>query len=427
MSDDESSHQKEKNADNRWVITLIIVATAQGLSTLGISLVFPFLPLYIQTLDGASFISPELLAGLVISAPPLMATFTAPFWGRLADQYGRKKMVMRAIFTSGIVMFFMAFAQTAMALIVLRGLQGLTTGIISANTALIAGETPRRRLGFALGAFQVGLYGGIAIGPLFGGLLADNFGFQIPFLFTSVILFLGGLLVTFGVRETYVPDGSPLDLNPMVMVRGWARIMKKANVKTVYTLRFLNGFAQRTIIPVAPLFVFVLLPEAAETGGSSYAGLVLSVSSICTTFGAITLGWMGDKHGHRLILLCSALVAMIFYIPQAFVTDLAQLLILQGLAGIAAGGVLSTPAALLANFTSMGDEGSVYGLDGSVTSFSNGMAPLTGSIIASMFGLRAAFAANAFYYFIILYVAAQFLPKPKPSKSGLSAHLASGD
>ncbi|PJF34043.1 MAG: MFS transporter, partial [Phototrophicales bacterium] len=214
MQDDDSSQQQPNRDDNRWVITLIIVATAQGLSTFGISLVFPFLPLYIQTLDGSNAISPELLAGLVISAPPLMATFTAPFWGRLADQYGRKKMVMRAIFTSSIVLFMMGFAQTAVALIFLRALQGFTTGIISANTALIAGEIPRRWLGFAMGAFQVGLYGGVAIGPIFGGVLADNFGFQTPFLFTSAILFLGGLLVTIGVRETYVPDKKPLDLNP---------------------------------------------------------------------------------------------------------------------------------------------------------------------------------------------------------------------
>ena len=90
---------------------------------------------------------------------------------------------------------------------------------------------------------------------------------------------------------------------------------------------------------------------------------------------------------------------MIFYIPQAFVTDITQLLILQALAGIAAGGVMACPAAMLANFTNLGDEGSVYGLDASITSSSNGLAPLTGSIIASMFGLRAVFFGNCLILF----------------------------
>lgn len=427
MQDDESSHPKAKHPDNRWVITLIVVAVAQGLATGGISLVFPFLPLYIQTLEGAGAISPELLAGLVISAPPLMATFSAPFWGRLADQYGRKKMVMRAVFSASVVLFLMAFAQTAFALVALRAIQGFTTGIIAANTALIAGEAPRERVGFALGAFQVGLYGGVAIGPLFGGILADNFGFQIPFFFTSVMLFLGGLLVTVGVKETYVPDDTPLQLNPVVMLRAWKSIIKLDGVKTVYSLRFLNGFAQRTIIPVAPLFIVALLPNVAETGSSSYAGLVLSVSSITTTFGAIWLGWLGDKHGHRRVLLGSAIAAMICYMPQSLVTDINQLLLLQGLTGLAAGGVMSAPAAMLANFTNLGDEGSVYGLDASVSSFSNGMAPLTGSIIASLFGLRSVFVANALYYLAIVVVTMQFLPKPKKLDLRVSSRLVSGD
>lgn len=77
MQDDDAS--KQKPSDNRWVITLIVAAVAQAMSAGGISLVFPFLPIYIQTLEGSDALSPELFAGLVIAAPPLMATFSAPF------------------------------------------------------------------------------------------------------------------------------------------------------------------------------------------------------------------------------------------------------------------------------------------------------------------------------------------------------------
>lgn len=118
---------------------------------------------------------------------------------------------------------------------------------------------------------------------------------------------------------------------------------------------------------------------------------------------------------------------MMFFIPQAFVGSVEQLLLFQALAGLAAGGVLSAPAAMLANFTALGDEGSVYGLDASVTSFANGMAPLSASIIAAFFGLRAVFAVVALYYLLILLIGKVFLPKPKRQPLRWSPGFAGGD
>lgn len=418
---------EDSQPPNRWFVTLVIVSLAQALGTGGISLVYPFLPLYIQTLRDAHFISPELLAGLVIGAPPLVASIAMPFWGRLADQYGRKKMVMRALFGASVVLLLMGFAETALALIALRALQGLTSGIIASSMALVAGETPRERIGFALGTLQVGLFGGAAIGPLFGGLLAERFGFQVPFLFTSAMLVLAGLLVTLAVRETYVPAvDKPLDLNPLKLTRAWRGILRKRGVKTVYSLRFLNGFAQRSVMPIAPLFVAALIPSGVAAGASSYAGLVLTVSAIAITGGSFIFGWLGDKWGHRNVLILTACMAMTFYIPQVLVSNVYQLLILQALAGIAAGGVLSAPAAMLAKVTDLGDEGSVYGLDASVSSFANGMAPMTASVIAAMFGLRVVFAAVAIYYLLILLIGAQRLSQPKRKHFRLSAGAAAG-
>lgn len=418
---------EEAQPPNRWLVTLGIVSLAQALGAGGISLVYPFLPLYIQTLRDANFISPELLAGLVIGAPPLVASIAMPFWGRLADQYGRKKMVMRALFGASVVLLLMGFAETALALIALRALQGLTSGIIASSMALVAGETPRERIGLALGTLQVGLFSGAAIGPLIGGVLAERFGYQIPFLFTAAMLVLAGLLVTLGVRESYKPPaGTGLDFNILNMMRAWRGILRTRGVKTVYSLRFLNGFAQRSIMPIAPLFVVALMPLGVEARASSYAGLVLTVSSIAITAGSFVFGWLGDRWGYRKVLILTACMAMFFYIPQALVSNVHQLLVLQALAGVAAGGVLSAPAAMLAKYTDLGDEGSVYGLDASVSSFANGMAPMTASVIAAMFGLRAVFAAVALYYLAILLIGGRVFRKSKRKRFRLSFGVAAG-
>lgn len=246
---------------NRWLITLLVVAFAQALSTGGISLVYPFLPIYVQSLQDAHLFNRELLAGLVIAAPPLMGAITTPFWGRLADKYGRKNMVIRALLCSTVILLLMAFAQTALALIFLRALQGLTSGIIAANMALVAGECPRERMGFAFGALQVGLFGSVAIGPIAGGLLADQYGFQVPFFFTSAMLFLAALAVILGVRESYVPAKDvSLNIRPAELLGAWRDILRLQGMRTVFSLRFLNGFAQRSLMPIAPLLSWRCCP-----------------------------------------------------------------------------------------------------------------------------------------------------------------------
>ena len=254
-----------------------------------------FLPIYVQTFPDAPFFNAELLAGLVIAAPPLMGALTAPFWGRLADQYGRKKLVILATFSSSLIVAMMGFAQTAMALVGLRALQGLTSGIIAANMALVAGESPRERIGFALGVLQFGLFGGVVFGPTVGGILAEHLGFQIPFFFTSALLALASILVGFGVRETYTPPPKGvINVSPIKMLRSWRSIVSLQGVKTIYALRFLNGFAERSLMPIAPLFILALLP-AATSGASSYAGLVLTVWSVAMTIGSLVLGWLSDN------------------------------------------------------------------------------------------------------------------------------------
>jgi MFS transporter, DHA1 family, multidrug resistance protein len=80
-----------------------------------------------------------------------------------------------------------------------------------------------------------------------------------------------------------------------------------------------------------------------------------------------------------------------FYLPQAFVTDIWQLILLQVLTGAAAGGMTPALGALLAGYTEPGEEGNVYGIDNSIVAASRAVAPLLGAAAATWFGLRSTF------------------------------------
>jgi len=203
-----------------WQFTLSVAFVAQVFSAVGYSMMFPFLPLHIETLGTTTGLSTELAAGLVISVQGLTMMVTAPFWGVAADRFGRKRMIMRAMFGGAITMAMMGFAQTAEQLIIIRAMQGLVTGTVSANNALVAAATPRHRVGFAMGALQLGLWAGVAVGPLIGGILADHFGYNIPYLVTGVLLMSKGMDTFAPLGPCIATDLDPSNLEIMARLNG---------------------------------------------------------------------------------------------------------------------------------------------------------------------------------------------------------------
>jgi DHA1 family multidrug resistance protein-like MFS transporter len=412
-----------------WQRTLYIVFLSQLISAIGFSTIFPFLSLYVQDLGTNTSLGIEFWTGMIFSAQAATMMVAAPIWGVIADRYGRKLMVERASFGGALIIFLMAFARSAEELTVLRAIQGMLTGVVSANNALVASSAPRERMGFAMGTVQVGLWSGVAIGPMIGGFIADTLGFQAAFIVTAALLLLSGVLVWLGVEEH--ADHQTQSLSRKVsFVAQWRQILATAGVGVTLLMRFSVQLGRMLVSPFAPLFLEELMatagpmttyggllrnvPLAAGAPVSTYAGLMVGLASVASTFSAIYLGRLGDRVGHKRILVGSALAATLAYLPQSMVTDVWQLLILQMLAGAAAGGLVSAPAALLANYTEPGGEGAVYGLDNSIVAAGRAAAPLLGSGVVVLMNLRGIFTVTSGLMLITAALAFWLLPKTVP-------------
>lgn len=392
-----------------WQVLLAIVFLSQFLTALGFSLIFPFLPLYVEHLGSSTGLSVELLAGLVFSVQGLTMMIASPFWGAIADRYGRKLMVLRSMFGGAVLLALMGMVTSAEQLILVRGVQGAVTGTVAANNALVASAAPREKLGFAMGTLQMGLWAGVATGPLLGGFLADMYGFAMPFFITAALLFVSGVLIYFGVHEDFVPQQAKTDEHRPSVLEQWRHVLTANGVSLVYLMDFLVGVARTMIVPIAPLFVVSLLAANAPHQGV-FAGSVIAVSSATSTLSGVYLGRLGDRIGHRRVLMTSAALVVMAYLPQPFVANVWQLLGLQALAGLAIGGVIAPIAALLARYTQPGEEGSVYGLENSIVSAARAVAPLFGAGVAMYFGMRGTFAATAVLFVVVSIGAFLFLP-----------------
>jgi MFS transporter, DHA1 family, multidrug resistance protein len=391
-----------------WRKTLTILFIGQLVTAMGFASFFPFLPFYVEQLGSSTGMSLAFLAGMTYSGQAMTMAIASPIWGSVADRYGRKLMLERAMFGGAVVLLLMAFAQSAEQLVILRAIQGLITGTIAAANAMAAAIVPRERMGFAMGMLQTGLGVGVAVGPMLGGAIADGFGYAAAFYVTAALLFFAGLLIWWGVEEQFQPPARDDRSHPGLWSQ-WKRVLSTPGIPDVYNLHFTSQMARTLILPIAPLFIALLMGDSAHL--NTFTGLVTGAASATTTLSAIYLGRLGDRIGHRPVLIVGAAATAGIYALHFFTTAAWQLLALQALAGIAMGGILPAVGALLAQYSSASDSGAVYGLDNSVDAAARSIAPLLGAAVGVRLGLRAAFVVSAALFLALCALSAARLQR----------------
>jgi DHA1 family multidrug resistance protein-like MFS transporter len=279
---------------------------------LGFGLVMPLLPLYASDF-GATGIQLGLLTGS-FAITRMITTFLG---GWLADKVGRKTPVIVGLLAYSIVMTLYGFSRDVNQLILLRGLQGLVSGIvwpvINVMVADIALPEDRSK---AMSLYEMALFLGRVIGPVLGGVLADVFTKAVPFFFCGILAFLSMILVALNVQETFRNKGtikkhqtkSKYTLNPNSGISTNNSFLSKM---TPYPRTFLGlciaglivSFSSSLIQPVLSVF-------AEEKLGISVAGVGVLFSVIAATMLITTLpiGTIADRRGRKPVFIFGKIV-----------------------------------------------------------------------------------------------------------------------
>jgi DHA1 family multidrug resistance protein-like MFS transporter len=402
-----------------WRRNLYIIWVSQLVAVSGFSIVFPFLPYYVQDLGVTELHEVELWSGVLFATQAVTMAIFAPIWGTLSDRYGRKLMVQRAMFGGAVTLAAMGFVQDVWQLAVLRAIQGMLTGTVSAATTLVASSAPRERSGYALGLLQMAVWSGASVGPLLGGLVADTWGYRAAFWVTGVLLFVAGLTVWRFVEEDFVPPVRDKDKSGGFW-DGVNLVIHQRPLVSLFSIRFIVRLGIRLIGPVLPLFVQTLVPPTARL--ATITGLISGVQAGTSAIGAVTLGRASDRIGYRRVLLACTVAGVILYVPQFFVTTAWQLLILQGAVGLVMSGVLASISALLATLAPEGRQGAVYGVDASVVSAANAVGPMLGASVAAAIGLRAPFLLTAGTLALAAGLVLVLVPRKEQGKSPIRSN-----
>jgi DHA1 family multidrug resistance protein-like MFS transporter len=157
------------------------------------------------------------------------------------------------------------------------------------------------------------------------------------------------------------------------------------------TVLFAVRFVQQGIRPVMPLYLQEL-GHYSDAHAATVSGWMFGVLGVSSALSAIIFGRHGDKVGHQAILFWCVLGAGLLYLPMAVAQNAWQLIALQGLFGIAAGGMIPSANAIIANVTPPDRRGFTYGITSTAGSVGSAIGPLLlSTLIAPVFGFGTAF------------------------------------
>ncbi len=293
---------------------LLILCFAIFVSMIGFGLVMPFLPVYAETY-GAT----DTLIGWMMAVFAVVRLVFSPIGGWLADKIGRKPLMVFGMFVYTVVMFMFGMAKTLPELFIYRGAQGAASGLVWPVAMAYIGDVVREEdRGKAMGLYTLTFATGNAVGPMLGGLIAGNFGLSMPFFFTSGLALTSGLLLLFGLKESFEGETQKTKEG----------MKKTTRIKNILTkpMDYLKSITPHPVtflgISVGSFTVFlglaVLYPMLPIYGKNLLDLNMVQIGYIFTIIGAVQVvfmfpsGTLSDRIGKKKMIVSGSLMASVF-------------------------------------------------------------------------------------------------------------------
>ncbi|UUE17173.1 MFS transporter [Leuconostoc mesenteroides] len=320
------SEQRITNFKIAWIGTFM--------AGMAFSEAMPFLALYIMQISHFNQAQVSFYAGISYAASYLVVILVSPIWGKIADQHGRKPMLLRTAAGMGIVIILLSCVTNIWQIIILRLCQGLFDGYTPSVIALIAAETPLEERSVVISKLSTGYIIGGLMGPLIGGVLATIFSIRMTFFITGIILLCVAFISFYGIQENF----QKINTSPTEKLAS----SKKESVWTVPILILLSAtmliqFVESAIIPYVSLMIKDLL--FSEHYLTIMTGIVSALPGVATAVFATFVGKMSSHFGTLKILKLCELAAIIIYALLGMTTSLMFFAGLRFLIGIANAGM----------------------------------------------------------------------------------------
>ncbi len=353
---------------------------------IGMSMVVPFLPFYLRDLGITDNAELETWSGLVFAAPFITAFIVTPIWGMLSDKFGKKPMVIRAIFGLAISQILVGISVNAFQVFFFRLVQGAISGFIASALALVSSGTPKEKSGYAIGILQTSTSVGVIIGPVLGGVLADFIAYNKVFFIVAALCTVSGIFIIIFVRE------------PALKNNNSSKNSISDNIKFSFSDSFIKIsliailLVQISVSVTQPVFaLFVEIFEKDSPFLSTITGTAFGILGISSALASPFWGRFNDKKGNYQSIVYLIILASFAVILHTFISDIYQLYPLRMLQGFCIGGIVPALYSLINSRVPENKTGGVMGIASSFTLMGNMLGPLICTLITFEINIKYVF------------------------------------
>ena len=375
---------------NNSKLPIFVIFTTVVLDSMGIGIIIPVMPALFAEVTGSEKISDiAIWGGLLASTFALMQFIFGPILGALSDRYGRKPILLLALFVMAAYYLLMGFAQTLWLLFLGRLIGGVTAATHATANAYMADISSPEEKAARFGMLGAGFGLGFVLGPLIGGLLGE-WGPRAPFFAAAMLAAANGVLCYFVLEESLKTKNRREFMwyraNPIGAILDLRKFEGIYSLLLVFLLFTIGTSIYAAIWPFFTVERFSWSP--------GMIGISLTIYGVCF---AIVQGVLvrpaikiwGEKKT-IIIGFCFEFSAMVTF---AFLTDGKILFILIPFASL---GVLAQPAIQAILSKSVGDDrqGAIQGVASSLNAIAMVITPITMTWILAVFSDK-----TAKYYF----------------------------
>ncbi len=293
-----------------WVLLTVLFVLANFLEVAVVAHFILFTPTF---LAGIGFTESEINAwtGPLAAAGFLLGIWFVPFWGVLADRYGRKPLILRSYYIEVLAMGLAALSHNVWLYTIARSLTGFALGNTGLMYASLTEAAPRNKVALALGLVNGSAPLGALVGAYLGGLIVTQYGINVLFGIDAIVALLIAVILTVFYRESFVRKPTP----PIkTMLEDALRAVVHSPVaSTIFIVSFVSS--------VAFFFSYTYLPvRIAEIVGPAAApnaiGLTQGIAGLATLIGSALWGTIADRVGLRRLLIALMFAVTVLWLPM---------------------------------------------------------------------------------------------------------------